>query len=396
MSDEVVVTGDGCLSALGMTVPESMTHLYAGRIQEPDPGRVPTTVSPPPPLFHIPGRFEEECRTRRVRTSRIALHALREALDKAWGGHLDVPPERIGVCLGTTVGCTLNDEPFYREFRRGVKPDRAPIRRFLDNELARVVADHVGARGPAATVVNACASGTDAIGEGAAWLQRDLCDVVIAGGADELSRYPYLGFIALKNTSPERCRPFDVNRKGLNLGEGAAVVVLERARFARKRGASILARLAAYASASDAYHPTAPHPEGRGLRRAIRLALEQARLAADEVDFINAHGTGTTENDRVEGRVLAELFPANPAIFSTKGYTGHTTGAAGALEAVLTIRNLADQRVPRSGGFETPDPTCLIVPTTETKEIRARAAISDSLAFGGTNSVLVFRRGEPR
>jgi 3-oxoacyl-[acyl-carrier-protein] synthase-1/3-oxoacyl-[acyl-carrier-protein] synthase II len=312
----------------------------------------------------------------------------------AGAGSLEVAPDRLGIFLGTTSGCTFNDEDFFMQFRAGGEPDIAPFGQYLDNDVARVVADYVGARGPVVTVANACASGTDAIGCGAAWLRSGVCDLVVAGGADELCRFPYLGFISLQNTSPERCRPFDLHRKGLNLGEGAAIVILEREEDARRRGARILARLSGYASASDAYHPTSPHPEGRGLRKAMHLALRAAGLEATEIAFVNAHGTGTAENDRVEGRVLADLLSPSLRIFSTKGYTGHATGAAGAVEAVLTIRNLLDQRVPRSGGFQTADPECAVVPTTETRDVRCRAAISNSLAFGGTNSVLVFRRGD--
>lgn len=394
MIDGIVVTGGGCVSALGRGIAETMANLYAGRIQDPWPVPVPSTVASPPPVFAVREALGASGRPELTRTSVLALEATTEALQGAWGGIPRVPPQKVGVCLGTTVGCTLDDEPFYREYRENRAPDPGPIRRFVRNDVARVVAEHVGARGPVVTLVNACASGTDAIGLGADWIRRGLCDLVVAGGADALSRYPYLGFISLKNTSRERCRPFDLERKGLNLGEGAAVLVLEREADVRRRRGAILSRLMAYASASDAYHPTAPHPEGRGLRKAILLALEAARLSPERIGFVNAHGTGTSENDRVEGRVLASLFPARPPVFSTKGYTGHTTGAAGAIEALFTIENLLDRRVPRSGGFETPDPACAIVPTTEVLEVDAEAAISDSLAFGGTNSVLVFGRGK--
>jgi 3-oxoacyl-[acyl-carrier-protein] synthase II len=396
MNDGIVVTGLGCLSALGVGVDETMANLYSGKVQAPMPGKPAISISPPPPLFRLPQPLPETDQPLLNRTSRLAFAALDEALAFSWNGRLGVPPERIGVCMGTTVGCTLNDEPFYREFLAGNDPDKTPIERFLSNDLSRVAAQRLGSSGPAVTVVNACSSGADAIGLAVEWLQQGLCDVAVAGGSDELSRYPYLGFIALKNSSRERCRPFDLHRQGLNLGEGAAVMILEREGDARRRGASILACLAAYASASDAYHPTAPHPDGRGLRKAIAAALAAARLAPGDIGFVNAHGTGTLENDRVEGRVLAQLLPETDHIFSTKGYTGHTTGAAGALEAVMTVMNLADQRVPRSAGFETPDPACSIVPTTETAEIKTNAALSSSLAFGGTNSVLLFaREGQP-
>jgi len=372
----VVVTGLGCLSALGKGVSETRDALYRGVVQPPDPDGPASTVSPPPAVFRVKAALAPPDRPGRTRTSHLALLALEEAV------------------MGTTVGCTLNDEPYYRDVRAGHDPGPEPLQRYLANDLSRVVADRLGARGPAMTVVNACSSGADAVGHGAGWLRRGLCDVAVVGGADALSRYPYLGFAALRNASPERCRPFDLHRKGLNLGEGAAILVLEREEDARRRGAAILARLVAYASASDAFHPTAPHPEGRGLHLAARRALAQARLAPDEIAFVNAHGTATAENDRVEGRVLARLFATVPPVIATKGYTGHTLGAAGALEAAFTVINLADRRIPGCAGFRTPDPECEIVPTATTREIAGGAAMSTSLAFGGTNSVLVLSGGE--
>jgi 3-oxoacyl-[acyl-carrier-protein] synthase-1/3-oxoacyl-[acyl-carrier-protein] synthase II len=241
-------------------------------------------------------------------------------------------------------------------------------------------------------MVTACASGADAIGTASRWIRAGRCDVVVAGGADALDRYPYLGFARLGNSSPERCRPFDLCRRGLNLGEGAAALVLEPLAAVLERGGRPRAILAGYGAAADAHHPTAPHPEGRGLRRALAVALAQAGLRPEEIGFVNAHGTGTIDNDRVEGRVLAEVFAAGVPVLSTKGATGHTTGAAGALEAVFTIRSLEERLVPGSAGFEVPDPECRVVPPARSRRVEARAALSSSLAFGGANSVLVFRR----
>jgi len=252
----------------------------------------------------------------------------------------------------------------------------------------------VDARGPTTTVVDACASATDAIGVGARWVAAGVADVVLAGGADALHRFPYLGFGVLRNTSTKDCRPFDRHRAGLNLGEGAGVLVLEREEHARGRGAHVLGYVAGYATSADAHHPTAPHPEGLGLRRAFTLALRHAGLDAEKLGFVHAHGTGTIHNDRVEGRVLADLCGPSITVLSTKGYTGHTMGAAGALGAIFALGHLRDGLVPRSAGFEVPDPECVVVPTTEPKPLSAEAAASSSLAFGGTNSVLVLRRGD--
>jgi 3-oxoacyl-(acyl-carrier-protein) synthase len=330
----------------------------------------------------------------RTRTSSLGLSAAREAVKQAWGEDIEVPPPRLGVCMGTTVGSTFNEEEFYRAYREDENPEPVAIRRYLANDLSRVIAGHFGAGGPVTTVANACASGADALGFAKSWIEAGLCDVVIAGGADELARFPFLGFFSLKNASRERCKPFDFNRLGLNLGEAGAVLVMEREDLARDRGARILASIAGYSSAADAYHMTAPHPDGRGLRKAIRDALKDAGVAPSEVGFVNAHGTGTKENDRIEGKVLTDLLGGEVAVFSTKGATGHTLGAAGALEAVLSIGSLIEGRIPASAGFSTPDPECCLVPTTEVQEVRRHTALSTSLAFGGTNSALVLKGGD--
>jgi 3-oxoacyl-[acyl-carrier-protein] synthase-1/3-oxoacyl-[acyl-carrier-protein] synthase II len=369
-----------------------MAALYDGVVQPPTVGEVPSTLEKPPPVFCVTHPVGEGGEKLLSRTSALAVVAAREAVQRSWGGRIEAAPDRVGVCMGTTVGCTFNEEEFYRAYRAGGRPERTAITRFLQNDLSTVVAGELGARGPAITIGNACASSSDAIGVARGWLQAGLCDVVIAGGADELARFAYLGFAVLKNCATDRCRPFDRNRRGLNLGEGAAAVVLERAGAAGRRGAGIMAEVRGYASASDAHHMTAPHPDGRGLRQAIAVALEQAGLEPEEIDFLNAHGTGTSENDRIEGKVLAETFGEAAAVFSTKGYTGHTLGGAGALEAVLTVHNLMDGRVPASAGFLEPDPECVLVPVTATTELRAAHALSTSLAFGGSNTALVLSR----
>jgi 3-oxoacyl-(acyl-carrier-protein) synthase len=241
------------------------------------------------------------------------------------------------------------------------------------------------------TVGNACASGTDAIGIAKLWIEQGLCDLVIAGGTDELCRTTYLGFTALLLTSAEACKPFDKNRKGLNLGEGAGIVIVESDEHAKKRSAKILVEISGYGCNADAYHPTAPHPHGTGIKRAMTAALEQSGAKQNEIAFVNAHGTSTQENDLVEGKAIAEIIGHSIPVVSTKSFTGHTLGAAGAVEAVFTIQNLLDRKIPPTAGFETADPACAIVPSQSETPVSGKFAISNSLAFGGQNSVLVFR-----
>ncbi|MDZ4200025.1 MAG: beta-ketoacyl synthase N-terminal-like domain-containing protein, partial [Kiritimatiellia bacterium] len=214
-------------------------------------------------------------------------------------------------------------------------------------------------------------------------------DLAITGGADELNRIPLAGFKSLSVASDQPCAPFDLHRKGLNLGEGAGVLVLETAESAVRRGRSSRLRLLGYGSAADAHHLTAPHPEGAGLKRAIHAALRQAGVAPGDVAFVNAHGTATPDNDRVEGRVLKDIFGSDLRFYSTKGYTGHTLGAAGGIEAVFAAAGLLEGWIPGSAGFQTLDPEIGICPTLGKTAVTGRVALSTSLAFGGNNAALV-------
>jgi 3-oxoacyl-[acyl-carrier-protein] synthase-1/3-oxoacyl-[acyl-carrier-protein] synthase II len=327
------------------------------------------------------------------RTSHLARFAADQALaDAGW------EPEalrglRVGVVVGTTVGVTLHNETFYRRYRAGERPGPGPFRRWRRSQPADHLARLYGLNGPRLCVANACSSGTDALGIGAGWIRSGVCDVVLAGGADELCRITYSGFISLLVTSSEPCRPFDKDRKGLNLGEGAGMLVLESEKIREGRGKRARARVLGTGLGCDAYHLTAPHPNGTGLRLALAQAFDQWGGDPRDLAFINCHGTSTVDNDRVEGRVLADLFPSIPFL-STKGYTGHTLGAAGALEAAFTIGALERGRIPASAGFAVVDPAIGLSPVTGTTPIRGGAALSQSLAFGGSNGVVLLGAGE--
>jgi 3-oxoacyl-[acyl-carrier-protein] synthase-1/3-oxoacyl-[acyl-carrier-protein] synthase II len=266
--------------------------------------------------------------------------------------------------------------------------------RIRSSNPAAVLARAFGLTGPCQTIVNACSSGTDAVGLGASWIEAGLCDLVLAGGADELGRITCNGFISMRISAPGPCRPFDRDREGLNLGEGAAVLVLEAPELLRRRRARARSFVLGYGSSCDAYHPTAPSPDGAGLDRAIQEAMAAAGIQASQVAFVNAHGTATPDNDRVEGRVLAATLPGVPFL-STKGFTGHTLGAAGAIEAAFTVACLEQGRIPACAGFKTPDPDLGAVPVTENTIIRGTVALSQSLAFGGNNAVLALGLDSP-
>jgi 3-oxoacyl-(acyl-carrier-protein) synthase len=282
----------------------------------------------------------------------------------------------------------MNDEVFYAEFLKGGSPEMPPIVRFLMSNPAHLIAREFDLTGPCETVVNACSSGTDAVGIGASWIQSGLCDMVIAGGADELCHVTYNGFISLMITDATPCKPFDRDRRGLNLGEGAAMLILESESSCQKRQKTPRARFLGYASSSDAYHLTAPHPQGEGLKRALLAALSFSHRNASDIAFVNAHGTATPDNDRVEGKVLHEILPGVPFI-STKGYTGHTLGAAGAIEAAFTVACLERGMIPGNAGFTNLDPEVTVSPAAAATTVTGNTAVSQSLAFGGCNGVLV-------
>lgn len=388
----VAITGIGCLSAPGRTLASSLESIFQRQRNPAPPRRFNPNHPVSYPVFEVSDDLTSmDLKGNRdiSRTARLAVAAALEAVDSAGLDREMLRSRRIGVCLGTSVGNAMNSETFHRQLRLDGKPEMAPISRYLRSNPVDVLAGEFDLTGPCQTVVNACSSGTDAIGIGTLWIQSGLCDMVLAGGADELCHVTYNGFISLMITDDSPCKPFDLNRKGLNLGEGAAVLVLESEKSRRSRGKASRAFVRGYGASCDAFHLTAPHPQGRGLRRAIEEALRLSNLSPGELGFINAHGTGTRDNDRVESQVFADLLPDVPFI-STKGYTGHALGAAGAIEAALTVACLEAGRIPESAGFATPDPELPSFPAGHEMRIKGTAALSESLAFGGHNSVLVF------
>lgn len=394
------ILGVGCLCSLGLNFSECVQGLFAPEQHwaVPQPPRRFTTQHPRTyPVFELdsatldslPGGDDL------LLTARLALAAGLEALEDAGLNAPDSLKEtRVGVCVGTSVGSAMNNEAFYRDYRLGSPeapepPDMAVIRRYLRSNPAEVLACEVkrlGALpGPVQTVCNACSSGADAIALAGSWINSGLCDLALAGGADELCRVTCNGFISLMIHSQHPARPFDVSRDGLNLGEGAAMLLLA----AEGRTSQPKGRLLAGGLRCDAYHLTAPHPEGRGLAAALDEALDTAGLAAEDIAFVNVHGTGTRDNDRVEAHVLASRLP-KPPFFSSKGRTGHTLGAAGAIEAALSLGCLQQGRIPSSAGCKTPDPELAAHPVLRPQPIQGCAALSFSLAFGGSNAVLAF------
>ena len=389
MSRTVAITGAGCLCAAGMNLEQAFATMLKGERNPLPPKAFCSGHLEAYPVFEIYDPLPASgSGGELLRTTLLAISASMEALADAGLSDEDLASLKVGVCIGTTVGSAMNNEDFYSEFRAGADPDMAPIDRYLRSNPAAAVAKHYQLDGPCQTVVNACSSGTDAIGIGAAWIRSGYCDLVLAGGADELCRMTYNGFASLMINDTLPVKPFDAHRKGLNLGEGAGLLVLESAGFMAKRKKTPRGYVLGYGSATDAYHLTAPHPDGSGLRRALSEALQTAEVRPEELAFINAHGTGTPDNDKVESLVLSDTFPGVPFV-STKGYTGHTLGAAGAIEATLTLMCLEQQQLPANIGFQTADPQLPAQPIAQVTAINGTVALSESLAFGGNNSAVV-------
>jgi 3-oxoacyl-[acyl-carrier-protein] synthase II len=385
--DSPLITGLGVISAAGGDLVETLETVSRGQRNAGPVSLFPTTLKSP--VFEVK-RLPEKYHLEGLRTLGLALVAVDQALADA--RLTELSGFRVGVCMGTTVASQLNDLSFYRAYRQNAAAPMTAIDRFLNGNLAEYIARRLNVRGPQMSVVDACASGTDAIGVALSWLKAGLCDIAIAGGADELNHVPYCGFSSLGVANPGLCAPFDRDRKGLNLGEGAGVLVLETRAFARKRGAASELVLAGYGTSNDAYHLTAPSPDGVGLKAAVRAAMEEAGIAPREVAFVNAHGTGTHDNDEVEGRALADIFGPGLLMLSTKGFTGHTLGAAGGVEAVFTAAGLRAGWIPGSAGFENKDDAIPLAPVREKTAISGSYAISTSLAFGGTNAAIVIGR----
>jgi 3-oxoacyl-[acyl-carrier-protein] synthase II len=327
------------------------------------------------------------------RTSRFLIHAAREALETAELRDALPDADRIGVVVGTALGGI--DEASRALAAPGTL--RALTGSVYDGPT-RNLARWLGARGPALTVTTACASGATSLGLAADLLRAGQADVVLAGGADGLCRFVQRGFNVLRSLTRDAVRPFDRRRSGLLLGEGAGLVVLERADTAVRRGHRPLGYLLGHASTADGAHITAPDPEGRGLELAVRAALAEAGLAPDALDLVSAHGTGTPANDRVETDVLkrvlgprAHAIPVN----SIKAHLGHTMGAAATLEAIMCLLAGRHGQVPPTLNYGEADPECDLDCVPNAARVwRPRVSLSTSLGFGGCNAALVLATGE--
>ena len=379
----VVVTGVGAVAAPGI----GMDDLWKGLTDQPGPA--PRLIEEWDPEPWIPKR---EAR-RLDRFTQFALVAADEALNQA--GDLQVDPNRVTVSLATGIGGLESLEILVHESDNEeprVSPFQIPM--MMANAAAAAISIKYGFGGQANTPVVACAAGSQSIVDGLRLLQWGYADVAVVGGTEAAARKSARdGFAAARALSPTGyARPFDVDRDGFIMGEGAAVLVLETAEHAESRGADPIAEVLGGASTADAHHITAPHPEGDGAERAIRLALDDAGLEPGDIVYINAHGTGTDLNDKTEGAVIHRVFGEDqPAVSSIKGSTGHGLGASGSIEAAVVVEAMRRKELPANIGLTNQDPE---IPLNDiVREVRPwepGPTISNSFGFGGHNTVVVF------
>ena len=325
------------------------------------------------------------------RASHMMIHALREAV-------MQVPQfEPELTIIGTTSGGMSYGEKYYRSLCRSGNLRHAPtwIANYPAQKPVIDAQDEVlGVSVPCQVIANACASGTNAIGHAFECVRSGRYRRVLTGGYDALSELVFTGFDSLQASTPEKCRPFDRHRTGMVLGEGAAILALENLELARKRGAPILAEIVGYGISTDNFHITQPDPSGVGPRQAMERALQSAEISADEVDYINAHGTATIFNDAAEGKAISQLFNGVP-VSSTKSMMGHSLGAAGAIEAVISLLALRHQFLPPNIHFDALDDSLdLNVVANESRSALVGMALSNSFGFGGTNASILIRRVE--
>jgi len=398
----VVVTGLGVVSPIGVGVPAFTDSLFAGRSAIGPLTGMPTDTLSVKVAAQVrdfdPGAHFDPKRIGLLdRVSQFALVAAREAVGMSGLPLPGTAGARTAVVLGTGVGGigTL-DEGFHRLYGEGAtRLHPFTIPRLMVSAPASHLSIEFGLTGPSFTASSACASAGHALGMALLLLRAGMADVAVTGGTEaSLSFGALKGWEAMRIVSPDTCRPFSRDRSGMVLGEGAAVLVLETEEHARARGAEVLAELAGIGMSADARDITAPDPEGAA--RAMRLALDDARLEPDAVDYVNAHGTGTAANDACESQAIHAAFGAHAArlpVSSSKSLFGHALGAAGALEAVATVLALRHGILPPTANFTEPDPACPVdaVPN-EARRAPIRAALSNSFAFGGLNAVVAFRK----
>lgn len=407
----VVVTGLGAVTPLGNDVETTWKNIKdgvsgVGILTRLNPDEYPAKVVAEVKDFNVEDFIDKKDARKMDRFTHYAVAASLMAVKDAALEINDENSHRIGVWIGSGIGGmeTFENqfETFLNKGYRRVSPFFVPM--MIPDMATGQVSITLGARGFNSCTVTACATGTNSIGDAFKVIQRGDADAMVTGGTEApISRMAMAGFCANKalSTNPDpqsASRPFDMNRDGFVMGEGAGIVVLEELEHALSRGAKIYAEIVGYGATGDAYHITAPAPGGEGGARAMKMALEDGGLTPEEIAYINAHGTSTDYNDKFETLAIKEVFGDHAyklAVSSTKSMTGHLLGAAGGIEAIFTVLALKESVLPPTINYETPDPECELdyVPN-KARQQEIKAAISNSLGFGGHNATIAFRKYE--
>ena len=394
--DRIVVTGIGVISAIGHSVAENHTALVQGKTGIiKGGGNFPSRYSGLLPFGEV-STGTQELKTKLgvtepgvTRTTLLALHAFNEAIADARLTQNELTAADTALVGATPVGGMCRTDELYAN----TPGDAEPIESVKSSDYASVnlyIQTRYGITGVINTLNTACSSSANAIMYGCRLIKNGLANRVVVGGADSLAKFTVNGFNALRILSDEPCAPFDQNRKGLNLGEGAAFLVLEKETDAA--GKKIYAEVSGYGNANDAYHPSSLSPEGDGPYLAMKNALDNAGLKPADIDFINAHGTGTENNDEVESRAMLRLFNTLPGFASTKGFTGHTLGAASAIEAVYSILNIDRQELYPNLNFNEPITDIGLEPVQAYNTGTIKHVMSNSFGFGGNCTSLIFSK----
>lgn len=407
-TNRVVITGYGVTSPIGNTPEDFWNSLYEGKIgiksiTKFDTSEIPVHNAGEIQDFPFDKYFVKKDRNRMDEYSLYAIYAALEALENAG---LDMEKEdknRVGVIVSSGIGGLQEmQEQIIRMHEKGIKRIQPMfIPKALSNMGAGNIALRIGAQGVCKSVTTACASANDAIGEAFRDIKFGYHNVVLAGGAEatinEIGIGGFNALTALSTTEdPTRSAiPFDKDRNGFVMGEGAGVLVLESLEHAQKRGATILAEIIGYGSNCDAYHQTTPTPDGSGAAKAIRLALKEAGISPEDVAYVNAHGTSTQANEKGESQAIVSVLGKEVPVSSTKSFTGHLLGAAGAVEAIATIEAMRHSYIPKTAGTqELSDDIEANVVIGDGQEAEVKYAISNTFGFGGHNAVLAFKRWE--
>jgi 3-oxoacyl-(acyl-carrier-protein) synthase len=403
MTQKVYVTGLGIISAIGNNVSETMDSIVNQRSGIGQLKNIATRHQKEIPVGEVKSTNVElvamaglPVGTRTSRTALLGIIAAKEAVKDA--GITDIKEFRTGIISATSVGGMGQTENFFKDF---LDPEKTgEFLEYIDmhecGDSTETIADSIGVKDHLSTISTACSSSANSIMLGARLIKMGLLDRVVVGGTDSLSRFTINGFMTLMILDKEKCKPFDAERKGLNLGEGAGFIVLESEKAAA--GKEKVCELSGYGNSNDAYHQTASSPDGQGAYLAMEKAFKISGLNPSDIDYINAHGTGTEVNDLSEGTAIDRMFNKQvPYISSTKAYTGHTLGACGGIEAVLSILSIKHNTVFPSLNHKNKMPELSFTPTTKlTTGVKIDHVISNSFGFGGNTSALIFSRSSEK